>query len=49
MNGDATRLVYGYDSFGNTCNKQNDKIANVTLSGQDTCGMKCVGGEGARG
>ena len=40
MNGDATRLVYGYDSFGNTCNRENSKISNVTLSGVDTTDMK---------
>jgi len=40
MFGDAKRLVYGYDSFGNTCNQQyNSRIDNVSLSGRDTSGM----------
>jgi len=40
MYGDARRLIYGYDSFGNICNQQkNTPIANMTLSGRDTSGM----------
>jgi len=42
-NGDAYRLVYGYDSYGNTCNKpNNDKIENLTFSGRDTTGNPYV-------
>lgn len=33
--GDGERLVYGYDSFGNTCGKRNDPIKNVSNSGMD--------------
>lgn len=41
VNGDAFRLVYGYDSFGNTCNEGNNfKIQNVTGSGFDTLGKE---------
>ncbi len=41
MRGDALRLVYGYDTFGNTCNRKNnpDLGANYSLSGQDTSNM----------
>ncbi|CAF95538.1 unnamed protein product, partial [Tetraodon nigroviridis] len=33
--GAATRLVSGYDSYGNTCGQNNTKIEGVTLSGRD--------------
>lgn len=33
--GDGERLVFGYDSFGNTCGKRNDPIKNVSNSGMD--------------
>jgi len=40
MHGDARRLIYGYDSFGNICNQEhNSPIENVTLSGRNTSGM----------
>ena len=43
MYGDARRLIYGYDSFGNICNQQkNTPIENMTLSGRDTSGMPWV-------
>jgi solute carrier family 44 protein 1 (choline transporter-like protein) len=42
IQGDATRLVYGYDSFGNTCNKVNEDIANISLSGKDVYGSENV-------
>ncbi|XP_069128157.1 choline transporter-like protein 1 isoform X1 [Argopecten irradians] len=37
MHGDAFRLVYGYDSFGNTCDEDNRgrPIPNVSLSGMN--------------
>ncbi|OWF34929.1 Choline transporter-like protein 1 [Mizuhopecten yessoensis] len=37
MHGDAFRLVYGYDSFGNTCDEDNTgrSIPNVSLSGMN--------------
>ncbi len=43
MQGDALRLVYGYDSFGNTCNRGNNakiktNLTDVPLSGQDMTG-----------
>eukprot|EP00106_Octopus_bimaculoides_P014400 XP_014781842.1 PREDICTED: choline transporter-like protein 1 [Octopus bimaculoides] len=34
-NGDGDRLLYGYDSFGNTCGKKNMPIVNVSNSGRD--------------
>uniref|UniRef100_A0A3Q3W4Z4 Choline transporter-like protein n=1 Tax=Mola mola TaxID=94237 RepID=A0A3Q3W4Z4_MOLML len=33
--GAASRLISGYDSYGNTCGRNNDKIEGVPLSGQD--------------
>ncbi|TWW59314.1 Choline transporter-like protein 1 CDw92 [Takifugu flavidus] len=33
--GAASRLVSGYDSYGNTCGRNNTKINGVTLSGRD--------------
>ena len=36
--GDPFRLIYGKDSFGNTCNRNNDAITNVSLSGMDMRG-----------
>ena len=42
VNGDALRLVYGYDTFGNTCNRGNNEMieieddSEINLSGQDT-------------
>ncbi|XP_064607451.1 choline transporter-like protein 1 [Liolophura sinensis] len=41
-NGDAMRLVYGYDSYGNTCDELNNPIPNVTLSGQNMKGRPYV-------
>lgn len=41
-NGDAMRLVYGYDSYGNTCDELNNPIPNVTLSGQNMKGRPWV-------
>jgi hypothetical protein len=37
------RVIYGYDSFGNICNR-NNKIKNASLdyNGQDTTGLKYV-------
>ena len=44
--GDAWRIMYGYDSFGNTCNEDNRQragIANLTsLSGMEMTGRKHV-------
>lgn len=42
--GDAFRLVYGYDSYGNTCDEDNTdkKIENVTLSGLNLKGKPYV-------
>lgn len=33
--GAASRLISGYDSYGNTCGRNNTKIDGVTLSGRD--------------
>lgn len=33
--GAASRLISGYDSYGNTCGKNNSKVEGVPLSGQD--------------
>ena len=38
VNGDGWRLLYGYDSYGNVCNKKNEKIGNMTFSGMDMTG-----------
>ena len=40
--GDPYGLIYGRDSWGNICNKQNDPIPDVNLSGRDTTGLKYV-------
>jgi len=38
--GDAKRLIYGYDSFGNICNQEhNSPIENMSLSGRNTSGL----------
>lgn len=43
LRGDARRLLYGYDSFGNTCNQQyNTPIENLSLSGMNTYGKPNV-------
>lgn len=43
LRGDARRLIYGYDSFGNTCNQQiNTPIENLSLSGMNTYGKPNV-------
>ena len=38
IEGDSTRLIHGYDSFGNTCNQPNSKILNVSYNGMDQSG-----------
>ena len=40
LHGDPKRIIYGADSWGNTCNKRNDPIPNVTYSGRDTTGLR---------
>ena len=42
--GDAYRLVFGYDSYGNTCNEDNSAkaVENVTNSGMNVTGNKYV-------
>jgi len=43
LHGNAKRLVYGYDSFGNICNqKHNTPVENMSLSGRDTSGLPWV-------
>ena len=40
--GDAYRLVFGYDSYGNTCNEDNSakRVENVSNSGMNVLGNK---------
>ncbi|KAG7225856.1 hypothetical protein INR49_014379 [Caranx melampygus] len=40
--GAASRLVSGYDSYGNTCGRENAKIEGVPLSGRDMTENKYV-------
>uniref|UniRef100_A0A1A8BGY3 Choline transporter-like protein n=1 Tax=Nothobranchius kadleci TaxID=1051664 RepID=A0A1A8BGY3_NOTKA len=40
--GGASRLIYGYDSYGNTCGRNNTKIEGVPLSGADMTEKKYV-------
>ena len=44
VHGDAWRLVYGYDSFGNTCDEDNTNkaIPNISLSGMNMKGRPWV-------
>ncbi|CAL8267297.1 unnamed protein product [Boreogadus saida] len=35
VTGGAARLVFGYDSYGNTCGQRNEPIEGVRLSGLD--------------
>ncbi|XP_059377889.1 choline transporter-like protein 1 isoform X5 [Carassius carassius] len=42
MTGGAARLVFGYDSYGNTCGQRNDPIEGVRLSGLDHTDRKFV-------
>ncbi|XP_047441774.1 choline transporter-like protein 1 isoform X2 [Mugil cephalus] len=40
--GGASRLVFGYDSYGNTCGQRNEQIEGVRLSGLDHTDRKFV-------
>uniref|UniRef100_A0A8C8EH15 Choline transporter-like protein n=1 Tax=Oncorhynchus tshawytscha TaxID=74940 RepID=A0A8C8EH15_ONCTS len=40
--GAASRLISGYDSYGNTCGQKNGKIEGVELSGRDQTDNKYV-------
>ncbi|XP_038856005.1 choline transporter-like protein 1 isoform X1 [Salvelinus namaycush] len=40
--GAASRLISGYDSYGNTCGQKNGKIEGVELSGRDQTNNKYV-------
>ncbi|KAM6924236.1 choline transporter-like protein 1 [Xenentodon cancila] len=40
--GGAARLVFGYDSYGNTCGQRNEQIEGVRLSGLDHTDRKFV-------
>ena len=43
VRGDGRRMLFGYDSFGNTCNQEfNAPIENLTYSGMNTKGKPCV-------
>ena len=38
--GDPDRLLRGFDSWGNTCDKLNNPIENASFSGQDLRGFE---------
>lgn len=38
--GDPNRLVYGVDSWGNVCSKQNGRIDGVLKSGKDCTNLR---------
>uniref|UniRef100_A0A672M6I2 Choline transporter-like protein n=1 Tax=Sinocyclocheilus grahami TaxID=75366 RepID=A0A672M6I2_SINGR len=40
--GAASRLISGYDSYGNTCGQKNAKIPGIELSGRDHASRKYV-------
>ncbi|XP_033738048.1 LOW QUALITY PROTEIN: choline transporter-like protein 1 [Pecten maximus] len=40
VRGDPYRLIYGVDSWGNTCNRNNDPITGAIHSGKDMTDMK---------
>ncbi|KAI5626860.1 choline transporter-like protein 1 isoform X4, partial [Silurus asotus] len=42
VTGGAARLVFGYDSYGNTCGQVNEAIEGVRLSGLDHRDRKYV-------
>ncbi|XP_062332454.1 choline transporter-like protein 1 isoform X2 [Osmerus eperlanus] len=42
VSGGASRLVFGYDSYGNTCGQRNEQIEGVRLSGLDQTDKKYV-------
>ncbi|XP_068570141.1 choline transporter-like protein 1 isoform X1 [Cebidichthys violaceus] len=42
VTGGAARLVFGYDSYGNTCGQRNELIEGVRLSGLDHTDRKFV-------
>ncbi|XP_030621706.1 choline transporter-like protein 1 isoform X2 [Chanos chanos] len=42
ITGGAARLVFGYDSYGNTCGQRNEYIEGVRLSGLDQTDKKYV-------
>uniref|UniRef100_A0AAR2LE03 Choline transporter-like protein n=1 Tax=Pygocentrus nattereri TaxID=42514 RepID=A0AAR2LE03_PYGNA len=42
VTGGASRLVFGYDSYGNTCGQRNEAIEGVKLSGLDHTDRKYV-------
>lgn len=42
VSGGASRLVFGYDSYGNTCGQRNERLEGVRLSGLDQTDKKYV-------
>uniref|UniRef100_A0A7N8XX41 Choline transporter-like protein n=1 Tax=Mastacembelus armatus TaxID=205130 RepID=A0A7N8XX41_9TELE len=42
VTGGAGRLIFGYDSYGNTCGQRNEQIEGVRLSGLDHTDRKFV-------
>ncbi|KAM8908525.1 choline transporter-like protein 1 isoform 3-T3 [Spinachia spinachia] len=42
VTGGAARLVFGYDSYGNTCGRRNELIEGVRLSGLDHTDRKFI-------
>jgi len=42
LDGAVDRLIYGFDSYGNICNKKNEKLFNHSKSGMDLTGKKYI-------
>nr|XP_046262434.1 choline transporter-like protein 1 isoform X2 [Scatophagus argus] len=42
VTGGAARLIFGYDSYGNTCGQRNEQIEGIRLSGLDHTDRKFV-------
>ncbi|XP_047208830.1 choline transporter-like protein 1 isoform X2 [Girardinichthys multiradiatus] len=42
VTGGAARLLFGYDSYGNTCGRRNERIEGIQLSGLDHTDRKFV-------
>lgn len=40
MDNGLHRLIYGFDSFGNICDKVNKKTNNISLNGADLTGHR---------
>ena len=42
VSGDPYRIVFGSDSWGNTCNRDNSQIENSSLPAEDLTGKEWV-------